>query len=290
MPVFDYYMTRKSFRIYQLGDVHDGTIAMARHVLKKGIQIIKDDRTSKAVFTGDATECITVDDPRYEHNQHKNPIITQQIDSIVENFECISKRFIAWLTGNHEITIRGDNVAWRICKELNVPYGAWTTIINFRDTAGNIKWVGFWFHGPRRKTLTSTAGDAKQQQANLEAALKKILAPLHNAHYQGCGHFHKLILRTPATPLYLGTEGKHLKKHYTTQPSSGFIHPDLRFYGCNGGFLRQFCMDEEYDNKTLATVEPITYSEIAGYAPVEMGMIQLNIENYMLKSCEIVPL
>jgi hypothetical protein len=292
MPVMNYYMPKKDFSIYQMGDGHDGTIAQSRHTLKEAIYIVKDDTDSKVVFTGDAAECITVDDPRYAHDQHKKPLMTQQVKSIGEDYSPIAPNVIAWLMGNHEKTIRGDNMTWRICEELKRidMYGAWTTIINFRDSAGLIRWTGFWYHGPRRKSLTSTAGDAKQQKSNLEAALKKILASLHNAHYMGCGHFHKVILRSPIDQLYLATEEKHLKKQYTIPPESGFIHPDLRWYGCNGGFLKQYCMGEEFPNDSIDTLEPITYAEEAGYAPVEMGMIKLNIRDYKLHSCEPVML
>ena len=233
MPVIHVQLPWKDGTIYQMGDTHEGTIAQSRHTIEKAIQIIKDDKKCLWVHTGDAAESIMVDDPRYEHDQHTTPTADRQVESVIDTFHPIAKKLLCLNMGNHEKKIRDINMTFAICKGLGRidAYGAWTAIVNFHDKAGRQTFNALWTHGPNKKSLTSTAGDAGQQIANTEAMLKKLLAPLHNAHYMGCGHFHKVVLRKPAESLYLTTSGKHVEKAYTKQPEGGYIHPDLRWYG-----------------------------------------------------------
>ena len=292
MPVINCSLPWKDGTIFQIGDTHEGTVAQARSKIDEAIYIIKHEKKSLWVHTGDAAESIMVDDPRYSQDQHERPTTDIQEEAVIETFLPIAKQLLVFNIGNHELKIRSRNMIFAICRGLKRvdAYGAWTAIVNFHDKAGQQVWNAFWFHGPNKKSLNSTAGDAGQQIANIEAMLKKHLAPLHNAHYMGCGHFHKLVLRKPSEVLYLTTEDKHLDKEYTKQPESGYIHPDLRWYGCNGGFLKQYLMGEDYPNTDLKTLEPVTYAETAGYHPVEMGIIKLNIRNYRLRDCEKIRL
>lgn len=293
MPVINCSLPWKDGTIYQMGDSHEGTVAQSKSTLDRAIDIIKQDKKSLWVHTGDAAESILVDDYRYEHNQHTMPVADRQVEAVIDTFRPISKQMILMNMGNHEQRIKAMNMTFAICKGLGKvgAYGSWTSIVNFHDKAGNRRWSGFWTHGPNKKSLNSTAGDAGQQKANTEAMLKKLLAPLHgSAVYMGCGHFHKVVLRAPIGQLYLTTKGGHVHKEYTKIPEAGWIHPDQRWYGCNGGFLRQYLMSEEYPNDSLATIEPISYSEMAGYSPVEFGMIKLNVRNYRLESCETIML
>jgi hypothetical protein len=288
MPVRNFQLPWKDGTIFQIGDSHLGTAAHLKNKHDEAIYLIKNEKKSLWVHTGDAAEAIMVDDPRYEHDQHTTPVADRQVDDIVATFTPIAKQLLAFCMGNHEKKVRAMNMTFAICKGLKRvdAYGAWTSIINFYDKSNQRQWTALWTHGPNRKALNSTAGDAGQQIANNEAMLKKMLAPLHNAHYAGCGHFHRLTLRQPAKQLYLTTEKNHLKEAYTQPPIAGFIHPDLRWFGCNGAFLKLYAMCEEYQNDSLANIEPITYAEQAGYAPVEVGLIKLNIRNYRLESCE----
>lgn len=295
MPVINKVPPWKDFTCYQLGDTHIGTIAHSQEKLKEAIYIIKNEKKSLWIHTGDAAETIMVDDPRYEQDQHTTPTADRQVDEVIETFHPIRKQLLAFLYGNHELRLKKNlNMIYAVCKGLERldAYGGWTSIVNFHDKAGHAKWTGFWTHGPlkARGGLGSSAGDAGQKKANTEASLKKMLAPLHNAHYMGAGHFHKLVLREPVRELYLTTKGKNIKQEYTGVSASGYIHPDQRWYGCNGGFLKQYLMGENYPNDSLATMEPMTYSEIAGYPPVEMGLIQINVRDYMIHSCEKVVL
>lgn len=290
MPIRTIDLPFKNGTIYQIGDSHEGTQSQARQKLQDVIYMIKNER-ALWIHTGDAAESILVDDYRYDPMIHHGDPADLQVENIIEMFSPIKKSLVCLLMGNHERKIRSMNMTWAICKGLDRKdaYGSWTSILRFRDKSGIIRWTGFWTHGFNKGTLISKAGDAGQQKANTEAMLKKMLSPMHSAHYMGCGHYHKVVLRKPVEQLYLTTkEDGTLHKGYTRQPESGYIHPDLRWYGCNGGFIKQFMMGDNYSNESLSTIEPITYSEMAGYPPVDMGVIKLNIRNYMLHSCEVV--
>lgn len=170
-------------------------------------------------------------------------------------------------------------------------YGAWTSIVNFYDKNEQNKWPALWTHGKRRASLASYAGDAGQQKANTEAKLKKILAPIHSTLYMGCGHYHRVVLRPPTKLLYLTSKGRELVSKYTHPCNiDGWYHPDQRWYGASGGFMRQFLMGDEFPNDSLETLEPISYSEREVYEPTEMGIIALNIGNYGLDYCETIML
>lgn len=293
MPVTVVSLPWKDGSIFHLGDSHDGTKSQARKKVQEAIYIVKSEKKSLWVHTGDAAESIMVDDPRYEWDQHTMPVADRQVDSVVETFYPIRKQLLKFLMGNHEWRVRSVNMLWGYCKGLGRidAYGAWTSMLTFADKGGLHRWKGLWTHGPqRRASIISGAGDAGQQVANEQASLKKILAPLGNAHYMGCGHFHKLILRPPARTLYLDTDKSAVHRKYTAPPEDGYVHPDFRWYGCNGGFLKSLNMSEEYPNTSKDTVEPISYAERAGYPPVEMGMVKLNIRDYKLHSCEVVTL
>ncbi len=293
MPVINIKLPFKNGSIIQMGDSHFGTIAQVKRKLDEAVRIIKDERNCLWVNTGDNAESIIVDDPRYESDQHSAPTIDRQIEDVIQTFKPIAKKLICMNVGNHELTLmRTLNVTYAILKGMDRvdAYGAWTSIVNFHDNEGRKKWTGFWTHGTSKHSLGSTAGDAGQQKANTEAKLKKILSPLHSANYMGCGHYHKVVLRPPAKSLYLTADDNGISAKYTDQPKEGYIHPDLRWYGCNGGFLKQYLMSKEYPNDSLGSLEPITYSERAGYPPVEMGIIKLNIKNYMLDLCETIML
>lgn len=290
MPVINVRLPFKNGRIWQIGDTHEGTEAQMRSKIDEAVRMIKEDNGLWA-HTGDAIEGICVDHPYYESTQHKNPTIDIQVDEVVKTFKPIAKKLISMNVGNHEdMTSRQGNATFSILQKLDkIPaYGAWTSIINFYNNLGEKTFEAFFTHGFTKKSLTSEAGDAGQRRANTEAKLKKMLSPLYGtAIYQGLGHYHSLVLRNPTPEIYLTTEDDKLKDGYTTAAPNGFIHPDDRFYGCNGGWSKNHLMDKDkYPNTNLKNLEPIVYSEKWGCKPVEIGMIRLNIRNWKLHSCD----
>jgi hypothetical protein len=78
------------------------------------------------------------------------------------------------------------------------------------------------------------------------------------------GHSHKLIVCPPRSELYMTDNSKKIQQHYTMyQQNAEYIHPDFRFYGNTGSFLRLFG-------------EGISgYAEKAEYDPTELGYLVL---------------
>lgn len=90
------------------------------------------------------------------------------------------------------------------------------------------------------------------------------------------GHYHKLIVARPMSDLYLTDDGKDIHQSYTAPSPEGYVHPDLRYYGCSGAFFKQY--EVGYNS----------YAEIAGYKPSEMGYLVLKVRDGSLASVEKV--
>jgi hypothetical protein len=90
-------------------------------------------------------------------------------------------------------------------------------------------------------------------------------------------HVHKIIVCRPEAELYLTDDGKKIKQAYTGWgQNEPYIHPDARWYGCAGSFMRL------YGENTSG------YAEIAEYDPMELGFIVLKIRRKKIVDLEPV--
>jgi hypothetical protein len=90
------------------------------------------------------------------------------------------------------------------------------------------------------------------------------------------GHTHRLIIAEPTPQLYLTTE-PNIQQHYThtsSAHSSGYIHPDHRWYVNTGSFLRTFGEGIE------------GYSERGEYDPVELGYAIVTVKDRSIVSVQ----
>lgn len=249
------------------GDSHEGNVACHQHGLNELIAWIKAKRNRYFVHVGDEIEAITTNDKRFQHDTNDQPIPIQQMLAVQERYRPIANRCLVWLWGNHSAALKAfGNLTEMLCANLGVPYGTWSCKLDL--------WAGerrvckmFLTHGGRGQ-ITSNAKDFEQQQANMKASLKRRL--IHKAAdclIMACGHYHRLIVVDPAKRLILRDDGEKLTQSYLEQGdgSSDYIEPDSRFYACTGSFLRTFAMDVS------------TYSEQAGYDPVELGYVVVSI-------------
>jgi hypothetical protein len=261
---------KKDCNIYQLGDFHIGTIFHHSKGLQKALDTIENDKDAKVVIVGDLCESIAVDDPRYDSDTNTDPIPFHQAEDIIEILRPIKNKIIAILKGNHEARLNKYlNISQYIAKQLATNYGTWTVKIKFVDNKDNEQFKGYFCHGDiRRSIMQSNAGDPIQRQANEKAMLKRMMfAKAGDCHYMGCGHYHKLIVVPPTQELYLTDNGKEIHQEYTVHPGMGYVHPDLRWYGCSAAFYKQFIVGHD------------SYSEMAGYRPTELGYLILRNEN-----------
>lgn len=82
----------------------------------------------------------------------------------------------------------------------------------------------------------------------------------------GKGHSHKLIVKRPIPALYLTSNKGKIYQNYTKAGSGArdfYIPPENRWYVNTGSFLKAY------------EVGVSTYSEIAEYAPTELGYIKI---------------
>ena len=264
----------ETYRLYLLGDIHEGRVGVAYNKLDQAIEMIRKDRHGYAVMMGDAIEAIFIGDKRYSPNEQgggKYKTINTQCADIAEHFKPVSEKILCWLNGNHEEKVAEIVDASRlICETLGgkIPHGGRSAKITISD---NIKiWVT---HGAG--FLNLSAGDPRQRETNEQIAIKRKLRGLYgDCVLMAMGHIHKLRIEKPFDRLAL--VGDDIKQVYPKmlKDSTGFIHEDYRFYCSTGSFVRGY-------------VEGVTtYVEKAMFAPTELGMIKATITKDVMTNVE----
>jgi hypothetical protein len=215
---------------------------------------------------GDLAEAIMVDDKRFNFETDRGEQPLKQYQVIIDYLQPLAKadRVLFCLIGNHDFKLIkfGNFVRDMVCKELNIPYGSYTTKLSVKDDKGKEMWKLYYTHG--RKSITSVADDPIRRLANMKLILKRNLSPMAaDCIVQAKGHSHKLIVCEPETSLYLYDDGKKVKSSYTGagEGSRRFIPPDARWYLNTGSFYRLYSDEPGISG----------YAEMAEYAPVELG-------------------
>jgi hypothetical protein len=258
--------------LFLFGDVHDGSVLSSKHGWQTLVNLLGTEydgcKNNYCAEGGDMVEAIMVDDRRYSPEKLSEPLPLTQVNSVVEKREAIKDKMLYLLEGNHERTLwRFGNLTAEIAGRLGVEYGTYSAKLTVNDKNGNLMYKLFDTHGI--KGISSTADDPIRRRTNMELILKR-----HLKHKAGdCAvmikhHVHKLLVCKPEPDLYLIDDGKRIKQQYThwgqTEP---YIHPDARWYGCAGSFLRL------YGDGISG------YAEIAEYDPVELGFLCLVVRN-----------
>jgi len=265
-----------NFNLFFFGDTHWGSILSTLKGWNKlvGMMHSKYEGCSNnyGAHGGDMIEAITVDDYRFDIEELKKkqkdgetPVVPlEQADYAAKKLEPIKDKLLYILMGNHERKLTNiGNLTRSVANQLGVDYGTYTAKITIQDTSGNLMFKIYDTHGTR--SINSTADDPIRKEANEKLILKR-----HLKHKAGdCAvmikhHVHKLIVCKPKSTLYLTDDTKKIKQKYTTYgQTEEYIHPDARWYGCAGAFLRL------YGDGISG------YAEIAEYDPVELGFLIL---------------
>jgi len=217
---------------------------------------------------GDAIEAIMVDDRRYSPEKLTEPLPLEQVQNAIKKREPIKHLLLYRLMGNHERALwKFGDLAKEISDQLGVDYGTYTTKLTVQDSNGKLMYKVFDTHGWR--SITSTADDPIRRRTNMELILKRQLKrKAGDCAVMIKHHTHKLIVCKPESDLYLTDDGKKIKQAYTqwgqTEP---YIHPDARWFGNAGSFLKLYGEDIS------------GYAEIAEYDPVELGFLVLRVRN-----------
>lgn len=268
-------ITRKlpsNHNIFFFGDMHDGSVLSSQHGWKKLIELTNSEfdgcSNNYCADGGDMIEAIMVDDPRFSPEKLEEALPLVQMKEAVKKREPIKDKLLYILMGNHERKLWrfGDITKW-VCDELNVDYGTYTAKLIVKDTNGKLMYRVYDTHG--FKSITSTADDPVRRRTNMELVLKRHLKfKAGDCAVMIKHHVHKLLVCKPEPELYLVDDGKKIKQNYTGWgQNEAYIHPDARWYGCAGSFLKLYGKDIS------------GYAEIYEYDPVELGFLILEVRN-----------
>uniref|UniRef100_A0A6M3LJX1 Uncharacterized protein n=1 Tax=viral metagenome TaxID=1070528 RepID=A0A6M3LJX1_9ZZZZ len=262
----------RNHNIFHFGDEHDGSILYYEAGWNKLVKAMGEPydgcSNNYGVDGGDLIEAITVKDKRFSPEKMKEPRPLNQMENAVERRKPIKDRLLAILDGNHPYGLwEFGDVTKKIAEDLNVPFGTYTAKIIVKDPMGNLMYKIFETHGG--KNITSTADDPKRRRVNMQLILKRQMR-----HKAGdCvvmvkHHAHKLIVCKPDSELYLTDDGKEITQKYTGWgQTEEYIHPDARWYGCAGSFLRL------YGDGISG------YAERREYDPVELGFLVTKVRD-----------
>jgi len=262
-----------------ISDTHKGAKASYDKGINKVIRWVKAKENRYYCHLGDEQEARTIDHPYYDANTSELATPMQLVYDVAEQFEPIADSCLCWLYGNHPASLsRFGNLTEMLCERIRVPYGTTTCILTLNNPKGKQMFKMFLWH-PFNLTISTDAKDYEQGQANMKARLKKAMqAKASDCLVMACGHTHKLIVVPPAEKLIMRSDGQHLQQAYLRQGdgTSEYIEPDRRWYCNTGSFLRTYLPDAD------------TYSEKAGYDPVEMGYCVVKIRDGVLADIERV--
>lgn len=267
--------------IFFFGDKHDGSVLSSDKGWDKMLNIMCSEcegvpaSANYGVDMGDPIEAIMADDPRFSPEKLTEARPLEQMKMAVKRRDPIKEQLLAMLSGNHDRKLWrfGDLVA-EMCEKLDVPYGTYTAKITVNDSKENLMYKTYATHGFRG--ISSVADDPLRQKSNMKLALKRHLKrKAADCAVMVKGHAHKLLVSEPDQDLYLFDDGKRIKQGYTSWgQTEQFIHPDARWYGCAGSFLRLFG-------------DGISgYAEIFELDPTELGFLILKVRNKKIVALE----
>lgn len=259
-----------TFDIVLPGDTHEGSVTYHDKGVKKLIEYIQAEPNRYWAHMGDWIEAITTDDKRYAWNKAEVPIPLKQAQAAIESFLPIAEKCFCGLLGNHELKLHrfGNLVKDVICSQLKIPYGSYMAHVDVKHAGKRLFSIMLW-HGPTRGSLASNAKDYEQRIANMKASLKmKMKYMFSDCAIQACGHFHRLFVVPPTSQLFIYSQGTKIKQGYLDGIQTGdYIDPDRRWFVCTGSFAKLYADDDE----------AISYGEVSGYPPVELGFPVIHV-------------
>ena len=257
---------QSNHNIFSFGDKHGGSILSSDkgwdELINSMLSEYEGCRNNYGISGGDMIEAIMVDDRRIDAQKLKEPFVLAQIADAKKKLDPIKELLLLMLDGGHERKLwRFGPITENIAEHLGVEYGTWTAKVTIEDKKDNLMYKLYETHG--FKTITSTADDPLRRDVNMRLILKRQLRrKAGDCAIMIKHHTHKLIVTPPISELYLTDDGKKIRQAYTASgQSEPYIHPDARWYGNAGSFLKLYGEDIS------------GYAEIAEYDPVELGFL-----------------
>lgn len=258
--------------IFHFGDVHLGSVLSSHKGWDTLVNMMSSEyegcSNNFGVDMGDMIEAITINDPRFSPEKLTEPLPLEQKRMATKNRMSIKDILLMILDGNHERKLWAfGNITKEVCEDLGVEYGTSTAKLIMQDSKGDLMYKVYATHGMR--SIWSYAADPIVKKALERFRLKKLLRDQQgDCAVMVRGHSHKLIVAKPEPELYLVDDGKQIKQDYTGWgQAEPYIHPDNRWYGCSGSFVKLFGKDIS------------GYAEIFEYPPTELGFLILIVRN-----------
>lgn len=265
--------------IFHFGDLHDGSVLSSKHGWNKLCDVMNSEydgcKNNYGVDGGDMIEAIMVDDKRFSPEKLTEPLPLAEMKTAIELRKPIKDKLLAILMGNHERTLwRFGDITEQVCKELGVDYGTYTCKLTIKDKDDKLMYKIYDTHGFRG--ITSTADDPKRRRVTMQLILKRQLKfKAGDCAVMIKHHTHKLLVCKPESELYLVDDGSKIKQAYTGWgQDEPYIHPDARWYGNAGSFLK-------LHGKGISG-----YAEIMEYDPVELGFLVLKVRDKKIVALE----
>lgn len=269
----------RDYVLIDSSDYHYGSLNCSRDKIKEMVNKVATRKNHFLINKGDSIEAILPNDKRYASCgiDIKENLLSpaQQADAVVKDFLPIKDKILAWGFGNHEYKLLNTMDFGRyIAAQLQVPYGAYAFKFTATDRNKRLMHKMFFTHG--YGNINSSAKDDIQKLANRKASLKHKLckAGFGDCIYMSCGHNHQLLVVEPTAEgkLFLTDDGHGIKQHYhvLAEQNASYIPPDSRWYGCSGSFLRLYSTPGTY---------AISYAEVAGYEPSEIGWLEVHVQD-----------
>ncbi len=268
-----------SHNIFHFGDLHDGSVLSSKKGWDKLISLMFSEydgcSNNYGIDGGDMIEAILVDDKRFSPERLTEPLPLEEMKQAIKKREPIKDKLLAILMGNHERKLwRFGDITDTVCKELGVDYGTYTTKFTVNSLNDKLMYKIYETHG--FKNITSTADDPKRRRVHMQLILKRHLKfKAGDCAVMVKHHAHKLLVCKPESELYLTDDGNKITQHYTGWgQTESYIHPDARWYGCAGSFLK-------LHGKGISG-----YAEIMEYDPVELGFLITKVRDRKIVSLE----
>jgi hypothetical protein len=273
--------------LFHFGDLHDGSVLSSRKGWNKLLDMMNSEydgcSSNYGVDGGDMMEAILVDDVRFSPEKLTESLPLEQRKEAIKLREPIRDKLLAILLGNHEYRLwKYGNMTKDICEALGVDYGTYSAKITIEHKGGwlhkgnNLMYKIYETHG--YKNISSIADDPIRRQSNMQLILKRHLKrKAGDCAVMIKHHCHKLLLCKPEEELYLVDDGEKVKQAYTHWgQAEPYIHPDARWYGSAGSFLKLY-------GKGISG-----YAEIMEYDPVELGFLITKVRDR--KIVDVVPI
>jgi hypothetical protein len=268
-------------------DLHLGCPNVNEDTIQEMIEYVGTTKHAYMANIGDNIEGICAWDKRFSHNDnpYKTPI--EQANRIIELFKPIRKKILAWGYGNHENTVLGFGDMGRLMADgIGCPYGSGLyTLEAISKNHKGLMHKMFFTHG--MGSFSSKAKDYAQRQANMMSALKLKLQTcgLDDVILMAMGHTHKSLIVNPTGPMekHFNTYDGHVKKFHIIDydQTSSYIPADFKWYISNPSFMKLYSSpDNDY----------MSYGEMAGYSPSDIGFTKVRIVNSKVTSAELVEL